>query len=79
VDSNDCDNEPVAKELTDDVTRLSYLDCAESADVVFYRIRNAGHTWPGSMLYEKRSGRVTNMDIDASRLIWEFFEAHPLP
>ncbi len=29
--------------------------------------------------FAKRTDRVTNMEIDASRLIWEFFEAHPLP
>lgn len=79
VDSNECGDEPVVKELTEDVTRLSYPECAEGADVVFYRIRNAGHTWPGSAEYAKRTDRVTNMEIDASRLIWEFFEAHPLP
>lgn len=77
--SNECGDEPVVKELTEDVTRLSYPECAEGADVVFYRIRNAGHTWPGSAEYAKRTDRVTNMEIDASRLIWEFFEAHPLP
>lgn len=79
VDSNGCGNKLVAENLTDDVTRLSYPGCAQGADVVFYRIRNAGHTWPGSAVYAKRTDRVTNMDIDASQLIWEFFETHPLP
>ena len=54
---------------------------ADNADVVFYRIANGGHTWPGSPLSESLRDRlgVTNMDIDASRLMWEFFEANPLP
>jgi len=79
ADSNGCATEPLAKTLTDEITRLSYADCSEGADVVFYRIKDAGHTWPGSKLYAQGSDRATNMDIDASRLIWEFFEAHPLP
>jgi len=29
--------------------------------------------------FAKRTDHVTNMEIDASRLIREFFEEHPLP
>jgi polyhydroxybutyrate depolymerase len=79
ADSNGCGTEPLAKTLTAEITRLSYADCSGGADVVFFRIENAGHSWPGSALYAQRADRTTNMDIDASRLIWEFFEAHPLP
>jgi polyhydroxybutyrate depolymerase len=77
--NNGCGKEPIVKELTEDVSRLTYRGCTKDADVILYRIRKAGHTWPGSAAYAKREDRVTNMDIDASRLIWEFFEAHPLP
>jgi polyhydroxybutyrate depolymerase len=47
---------------------------------LFYRIEDGGHTWPGSsiVLTQPWSGK-TSQDIVASQLIWQFFEAHPLP
>ena len=37
-------------------------------------------TWPGGAQYlpERVIGRVCH-DFDATRLIWEFFKAHPKP
>ena len=45
------------------------------ADVVFYRIEGAGHTWPGGAFYQLLMGSVCN-DIDASALIGTFCLAH---
>jgi polyhydroxybutyrate depolymerase len=50
-------------------------------EVVLYIIDNGGHTWPGrpaGVLYGAIAGRTTR-SIDASTLIWEFFEKHPKP
>jgi len=79
--NNGCDSDAATDAVAKDVTRLSFQNCADGADVVLYQIRDGGHTWPGSPIAEMlpaRWGKV-NIDIDASRLIWEFFEAHPLP
>jgi len=46
---------------------------------VFYRSDDAGHTWPGSPLagfLEEMGMGKTNAEIPATKLIWEFFEAH---
>ena len=81
VKSNGCGRQDTASKISDEITVISYQDCSDGADVVLYRIDNGGHTWPGSPIADRFPERlgVTNLDIDASRLIWEFFEAHPLP
>ena len=40
-----------------------------------------GHTWPGSSAQQEWVsflGPVT-MEIDATEMIWDFFEQHPMP
>ena len=80
VDNNGCSNEPQSESISEVVTRLTWSGCTAGAEVVFYRIDNGGHTWPGSpiILTTPWSGK-TNKDIVASDLIWAFFMAHPLP
>jgi polyhydroxybutyrate depolymerase len=48
-------------------------------DVVLLTVEGGGHTWPGGWQYMavKVIGE-TNRDIDASDVIWEFFEGHTL-
>ena len=48
-----------------------------SAPVVFYKIKGGGHTWPGDFEFQPREilGN-TCRDIDASKLMWEFFSEH---
>ena len=75
---NDCGLAPGETPVSEVVTRLAWPDCA--ADVVLYRIENGGHSWPGSPIADRipeRAG-ITNMDVDASRLMWAFFAANPL-
>jgi hypothetical protein len=42
---------------------------------VHFRVRNGGHTWPGSEL----PGMVTSLDFHASTVIWQFFDHQSLP
>ena len=70
---NGCAANPVDSIVASDVIRRSYRQCA--APVVLYTIRGGGHTWPGGMkLPEWFVGR-TARNIDATRLMWEFFTA----
>ncbi len=55
--------------------RETYTPQTGGADVVFYRIEGAGHTWPGGAFYQLLMGSVCN-DIDASALIGTFCLAH---
>jgi len=62
------------------VAKLSWSGCNGGVEMIFYRVENGGHTWPGSpiILTFGWSGK-TNKDIVATDLIWDFFESHPLP
>jgi polyhydroxybutyrate depolymerase len=48
------------------------------AEVAGYVIEDGGHTWPGGWQYLPKMlvGRTTR-NLDASRIIWEFFKKHP--
>ena len=77
-----------APELTDlpeveprDGTRAqhqAYNSCQNGSAVVLYTINGGGHTWPGGLQYLAALviGK-TSRDIDATQLMWEFFEGHP--
>lgn len=57
----------------------SYAPCRDGADVVLCTVRAGGHQWPGGEpVWEKKLGPMTT-DISASKAIWDFFKAHPMP
>jgi polyhydroxybutyrate depolymerase len=57
------------------VVRYSKLNgCANNTQVALYGIIGGGHTWPGHSTTMATLGSV-NMDIDASELIWEWFDS----
>jgi polyhydroxybutyrate depolymerase len=53
------------------VEHYIYSNGDNCVDVEHYKVINGGHTWPGSA-FNSGNG-ATNQDINASRLIWEFF------
>jgi polyhydroxybutyrate depolymerase len=53
------------------VMKYSFRNSSGVARVVFYKIINGGHTWPG-MPFELPILGLTNMDINASQEIWNF-------
>jgi polyhydroxybutyrate depolymerase len=90
---NYCGTLPVLSELPDrdrldgtTVTLRAYRDCAGLSDVFLYQINGGGHRWPGrpalplteGLLADSWFGRL-NRDIDATSVIWDFFNNHPLP
>jgi len=80
VEKNGCNKSPNPRKISEDVTQIGYGGCKDNAEVVFFSIKDAGHTWPNSPLadsLEKSRLGKTNKDINASNLIWSFFEAHP--
>jgi len=62
------------------VVRMTHTGCRAGAEVIFYRLDGAGHTWPGGKQYlSPWLVGTTNRDIDASEVLWQFFAAHPMP
>jgi polyhydroxybutyrate depolymerase len=69
-------------DIADDGTRVrreTYNGCAGGAAVVFYFIEGGGHTWPSGPQYLPESviGKTTR-DIDATAVLWSYFQAHSL-
>jgi polyhydroxybutyrate depolymerase len=61
-----------------EVSGVRYTGCEADADVVFYQVAGGGHSWPGSDRLPRWIVGHTTVDVDASRLMWKFFEEHPL-
>lgn len=74
---NGCDTTPAAAQVSEHVRTTSYTNCTNSAEAILYTIDGGGHTWPGS-INVPRLGPVTD-EIDATALIWEFFERYSTP
>jgi polyhydroxybutyrate depolymerase len=61
------------------VQGIRYGNCTNNADVIFYTIRDGGHSWPGGRAMPHWVVGETNQEINATRLMWGFFQSHPLP
>lgn len=74
---NGCDGGPTHEAVASDVTVSRWGGCDAGADVVLYTVADGRHGWPGS----ERPGELlgSTHSVDASRLIGEFFAAHPMP
>jgi len=60
------------------IERFTWGPGRDGSEVVFHRIDGGGHTWPGRTPDSFFLG-PSALSLDANRLIWEFFERHPLP
>lgn len=80
---NNCSTDSIVTELSDlvttdnsTVTLIEYVDCDNNTEVLFYRVNNGGHAWPGT---GPNILGNTNRDINASSEIWNFFKRNPHP
>jgi len=74
VDANHAGDVPEVAEHGPDTTIRTWPDATAHEAVVFYRIEDGGHTWPGSTFPVPRwlLGHTTHT-FDATRTIWDFF------
>ncbi len=84
--NNNCPAQPVEDAIPDTnttdgttVSRFYWGDCDNQTEVIFYKVNNGGHTWPGSPEDFFGVGGNINLDIMASEIIWEFFSSYLLP
>ena len=81
---NGCSDTPVEAAEPDTVTdgtrvrRSTYPGCHDGRDVVLFTIEGGGHTWPGGPPVGRSVGRVTR-DLDATRVMLDFFDRHAQP
>ena len=52
--------------------------CGQGADVDFYTIDGGGHSWPGGEPLPEWIAGSTTPDLDATRLMWDFFSRFSL-
>ncbi|WP_299036006.1 PHB depolymerase family esterase [uncultured Pseudokineococcus sp.] len=74
---DECRRGPRTTAVSEHVTLTRYVGCRQGAAVHFYDVADGGHTWPGSDGPPHGPGLVTR-EIDASRIIWDFFEGYRL-
>jgi polyhydroxybutyrate depolymerase len=82
VARNQCNSTPINTPIPDINTTdgctaetFNYNTCADNTQVLFYKITNGAHTWPGSII----TIGTTNKDFNASAEIWNFFRQYQLP
>jgi polyhydroxybutyrate depolymerase len=61
-----------------EVSGIRYTDCEQDAEVIFYTIMGGGHSWPGGQPLPEWIVGHTTQDIDATRVMWEFFQGYSL-
>ena len=76
---NGCSKSPKTSTVTSDVTLIAY-NCPDNATVELYRENGDGHIWAGSEAMAGIASVVgkTTFSISADKLLWKFFESHPL-
>jgi len=74
---NQCAEDPLEDRIAASVRRLAYTNCAENADVILYTVEGGGHTWPGGKPLPEWWVGPTTREINATRVMWEFFLQHP--
>ena len=73
---NGCDPTPQVLTAIGDVSGVQYTHC--KADLVFYTISGGGHVWPGGTPLPKFIVGYTTQSIDATRIMWDFFQQHTI-
>jgi polyhydroxybutyrate depolymerase len=77
VRRNRCAPVPTMTRIAPHVTRAAYA-CPAGADVVFYTVAGGGHAWPGGRPLPAWLAGPTTREVSATRVMWDFFRAHPL-
>jgi polyhydroxybutyrate depolymerase len=75
---NGCQPTPTPLPAVGEVSGLCYTGGVHNAEVVFYTVAGGGHTWPGGKAMPRFIVGETTRDVDATRLMWDFFQQHPM-
>ena len=74
---NGCEFPPLEVPTVGEVSGIRFGNCREDAEVIFYTIDGGGHSWPGGGYLPKWLVGHTTRDMDATQVMWEFFQSHP--
>ena len=74
-----CPSRGAKRSVSTHVRHFAWTSCRGGTDVDAYEVLNGGHAWPGQATGSPgRLQGVQTQEVDASDLIWRFFEAHVL-
>lgn len=76
--NNGCHAEPVKLPEVGRASGVRYAGGTNAFEVVFYTLSGGGHTWPGGRKMPAFLVGLTPSDISATRLMWDFFQQHPM-
>ncbi len=76
--NNGCVADPVRLPHCGKASGVRYAGETNAAEVVFYTLKGGGHTWPGGKKMPAFLVGFTPSDISATRLMWDFFQQHPM-
>lgn len=62
--------------LGESLDQVRYSGGPDDMEVVWYTLRDGGHTWPGGVPLPEAITGPTSDAIDATQAIWEFFTRH---
>ena len=65
---------PVLVEDGTSVEKKTYASCKDEKDIIAYAIHGGGHAWPPNPPQAPRMTGASSQNIDATQVIWEFFE-----
>jgi polyhydroxybutyrate depolymerase len=75
---NACNADPVDTTLGLDLAVRQYLGCAQGTAVTLYSLEGAGHIWPGGMRFPGDLAGPYSASVDATQVMWAFFQNHAL-
>ena len=75
---NQCPASPQTESFAD-IKHDAYTNCKDGTAVELYTIVGGKHAWPGSDGSAWPGGNEPTQTISATKLMWEFFAAHPKP
>lgn len=75
---NGCQLKPEIILQSGAIEGFRYSSCKQTSEVIFYTIEDGGHSWPGGGNLPKWIVGKTTQEIDATRLMWEFFKQYSL-
>ena len=82
VEHNGCDPDPeINVSESGNIVRYTYSNGNDGSEVILYKTIGGGHWWPGNDFTNPDDNAPwlvdTIQEIDATDLMWEFFEQHP--
>jgi poly(3-hydroxybutyrate) depolymerase len=78
AERNGCQSTPTQLPDVGSVRGLRYTSGSSRGEVLFYPVLEGGHSWPGGKEMPKFIVGKTSADVDATRMIWGFFQQHPM-